>query len=152
MSRTFLKAAIVVLCSFLVVGVLFTVFSTPPAKICLVPNGKVIEFNTEKEADTELAKAGPRIVMQYADWCEACHAAMPTFKALARDFKQVKFVKVNVDRVTIRMTNLSYSPAFIPAFILGCDDADMRSGRAVYVGVPDDKILSNMIEELLECK
>ena len=40
------------------------------------------------------------IVDMYADWCYPCKVLSPIIEELSKEFKKVKFIKVNVDQNT----------------------------------------------------
>ena len=57
--------------------------------------GEIIELN-EKNFD-KFIKEGNCIVDYYAFWCGPCKIMEPEFKKAAKEIKNVKFGKVNVD-------------------------------------------------------
>jgi thioredoxin 1 len=56
------------------------------------------------------------VVDFYADWCGPCRLTSPIIDELANEFKQVKFVKINVDE-NPQLAN-QYSVFSIPTFLL----------------------------------
>ncbi len=56
-----------------------------------------IQKLTEKEFNTFI-KAGPAVIDFYADWCNPCKIISPIMESLAKEKKNIKFGKVDVDK------------------------------------------------------
>ncbi len=54
---------------------------------------------TKEEFDAALKEAGSKLVVVdfTASWCGPCQQIAPVFKGLAQEFKDVVFLKVDVD-------------------------------------------------------
>ena len=63
--------------------------------------GQVIHCSTEEEYYNTIQAAGDSLVVVdcFAEWCPPCKLIAPVFDALARQYKHVVFVKVDVDKV-----------------------------------------------------
>ena len=63
--------------------------------------GSVITCKSEEEYYEILELAGDRLVIVdcYAVWCPPCVAIAPRFEALSRQYQDVVFIKVDVDKV-----------------------------------------------------
>jgi thioredoxin 1 len=52
----------------------------------------------------------------YADWCGPCRTIAPVYERLSQDYKQVTFLKVNVDKAPELAE--AYAIKAVPTFIL----------------------------------
>ncbi|CAN0403730.1 unnamed protein product, partial [Discosporangium mesarthrocarpum] len=61
--------------------------------------GGVKEVKTIAALEQELKNAGSMLVVVdfFAEWCGPCKQIAPAFKAMAKDFPKVVFLKVDVD-------------------------------------------------------
>ncbi|KAG0042004.1 hypothetical protein BGZ83_001026 [Gryganskiella cystojenkinii] len=58
---------------------------------------KVVESNPEFKA---LINSNKKVIVDFhADWCGCCRTIAPKYAALSEEFKNVTFVKVNVDHL-----------------------------------------------------
>ncbi|XP_077981068.1 thioredoxin-like [Glandiceps talaboti] len=59
----------------------------------------VREIETKEEFDAALKQAGDKLVVVdfSAEWCGPCRQIAPKYKAMAAEFKDVVFLKVDVD-------------------------------------------------------
>lgn len=64
-------------------------------------DGTVHHVHSRGDWDRELSAAGPRLVVVdfFATWCGPCKFISPKVEALARDRRDVVFLKVDVDEV-----------------------------------------------------
>jgi thiol-disulfide isomerase/thioredoxin len=62
-------------------------------------DGALEMISTKEEFDAALKDAGSKLVVVdfTASWCGPCQQIAPVFKALAQEFKDVVFLKVDVD-------------------------------------------------------
>ena len=74
----------------------------------------VIVVNSVDEFDNYISK-GPVVVDCYADWCGPCKAIAPHFAALAYKYPNIKFLKVDTDK--LKEVSERYQVASIPTFI-----------------------------------
>ena len=90
----------------------------------------------------------PLIIDFYATWCGPCKTMEPIFYALAQRFKNIQFVKVNVDKVDAREINArigSKSPIMgVPTFVF------VRYGRYMtqISGSQDQASFENQIKKI----
>ena len=87
--------------------------------------GVVVAVNSEAEYHTALEAAGERLVLVdcYADWCGPCRAIAPAFKAFADEYRDVVFLKVDVDKAPGVSKQLKVMA--MPTFVF------VRSGKRV---------------------
>lgn len=57
----------------------------------------VLHINKDNFKDEVLNSQGVVLVDFYADWCGPCRMMSPIIEELAKELKETKFVKVNVD-------------------------------------------------------
>ena len=62
-------------------------------------DGSLDMIATKEEFDAALKEAGSKLVVVdfTASWCGPCQQIAPVFKGLAQEFKDVVFLKVDVD-------------------------------------------------------
>ena len=103
----------------------------------------IMEITERSELDN-ITEENPNTLLIldfYATWCGPCKRVMPGFLAMAEEYKDIFFVKVDVDEAD----DLSeeYGIAATPTFIF------VKSGETleVYNGTDETKIRS-LIEEL----
>lgn len=67
------------------------------------------------ESETEIPRKGVVVIDFYANWCGPCKRIAPTFEKLAEEFKQVTFLKVNVDESPdlTEMFDVNAMPTFV---------------------------------------
>ena len=95
-----------------------------------------VEFKTEVEECKALV-----VIDLYADWCGPCKMLAPTLDELEKQYSDVKFVKINVDKEPqLAMQFKVQSIPFI-AFVKDNTFLDMSVGY-----VPKEK-LGKMIEQ-----
>lgn len=84
---------------------------------------------------------GTVLVDFYADWCGPCRATSPVIEELANEMKEVKFIKINVDKDSELAS--TYSVFSIPSFVI------FKDGRVVnqFSGVVSKE---KFIEEILK--
>lgn len=89
-------------------------------------------------------KANKYVIIDfYADWCGPCKMIAPKVAALAKEFPNVKFCKVNVDDASevSESCGITAMPTFI-AYKDGAKSAEMK-------GASEDK-LKSMVQELIQ--
>jgi thioredoxin 1 len=82
-------------------------------------------LKTADEFRRAMIDAGDRLAVVdfFATWCTPCQLMIPTLKAIAREFPDVAFYKVNVD--TNEDTTETYNVTAMPTFIL------LRNGQVL---------------------
>lgn len=100
----------------------------------------VTELNDSTFKDEAEATKGTVVVDFYADWCGPCKMMAPIFEELAGEVKEVKFVKVNVDKA--RETAMKYGVMSIPTLVV------LKNGKVTkqVAGVVDKGALEEMIK------
>ena len=94
------------------------------------------DFKSEVEESASLV-----VIDLYADWCGPCKMLAPTLDALEKDYPDVKFVKINVDKEPALAMQFKVQSIPFIAFVKDNTFLDMSVGY-----VPADK-LRKMIEE-----
>lgn len=64
-----------------------------------IADGDIHEVETEDELKKVLSSKEPTVVLFFLTWCGHCKETRPVFSDLSKDKKDVKFVKVDVDKV-----------------------------------------------------
>eukprot|EP01132_Coremiostelium_polycephalum_P004327 gene4327-5417_t len=104
--------------------------------------GEVKELK-DGELDKELETSGNKLVVVdfTAVWCPPCQAIAPLFKQLAKQYQDVVFLKVDVDKC--RNTSSKYGISSMPTFHF------YKEGKLVknFSGA-DPKLLKSTIESL----
>lgn len=97
---------------------------------------------TAAEFKSEVEEASSLVVIDlYADWCGPCKMLAPTIEALEKEFADVKFVKINVDKEPgLAMQFKVQSIPFI-AFVKDNTFLDMSVGY-----VPADKLRKMIVQ------
>lgn len=72
--------------------------------------------NSESFDNEVLGSNQPVLVDFFADWCNPCNKAAPIIEELSKEFKHIKFCKINIDDCT-NIAN-RYGVLSIPTFIL----------------------------------
>lgn len=76
----------------------------------------VISIDSKAAWASALARYKFIVVDFYADWCGPCKAVAPRVEALASEYPDMAFVKVNVDELEEIATE--YEVASLPTFLL----------------------------------
>ena len=84
----------------------------------------VTDLSTLNQVKTEFAKPGPVVLLYYTDWCPACKAFEPTYEQLSNDAKDVRFYKMNCDKLTISEHVNQFG--YIPTVYVGKDANTLR--------------------------
>ena len=97
----------------------------------------VIDVNTSN-FETEVINSDKKVLIDfYADWCGPCNRLSPLVDKVSVDNKDVKFVRIDVDKNEELMTR--YNVRSIPTLVV------IENGKEINrsVGlIPEDKILS----------
>ena len=97
----------------------------------------VIDVNTSN-FETEVINSDKKVLIDfYADWCGPCNRLSPIVDRVSVDNKDVKFVRIDVDKNEELMTR--YNVRSIPTLVV------IENGKEINrsVGlIPEDKILS----------
>lgn len=59
----------------------------------------------------------PIIIDVYADWCGPCRAIEPYFQQLSEMFRNIEFVKINIDEVEEELSEM-FQIQSLPTFLL----------------------------------
>ncbi|XP_077980511.1 thioredoxin-like [Glandiceps talaboti] len=96
----------------------------------------VTEVKTKAEFDAALKNAGNKLVVVdfSATWCGPCKYIGPIFKAMASEFPNVVFLKVDVDEN--EETSQAYGISAMPTFVF------IKNGQKVedFSGASEDKL------------
>ncbi len=79
---------------------------------------------TDTNFDEELKENKIVVVDFFALWCGPCKAMAPIFEELSKEFKQVKFGKINVDEYTSIASR--FRVMSIPTFIIFKDGKEVE--------------------------
>lgn len=80
---------------------------------------EILESDFDKETNQ-----GMVLIDFFADWCGPCRQLTPVLEEVARDVKEVKFVKMNVDNAQQTASDLDVSS--IPTLILFKDGTEVN--------------------------
>lgn len=75
----------------------------------------MIEEISEKEFNEKINENKKVIVDMYADWCYPCKILKPILEELSKEYKEIKFLKVNVDE-NMELAN-KFSVTSIPTLL-----------------------------------
>ena len=84
----------------------------------------VFEIASDKEFHETLKNFPLVIVDFYADWCPPCKAVAPKYAAMASDYPNVRFCKVNIDDV--QEVAGEFDIKAIPAFVLSQNGSEVN--------------------------
>ena len=77
----------------------------------------IVEDIPDYETLIQTIKENPRVIIDfYATWCKPCKRIMPEYEKMAGDFKEGKFVKVNIedlDDEELEHLNIAKFPTFV---------------------------------------
>ena len=98
---------------------------------------KITADNFKKEVLEENKKV---LIDFYADWCGPCKMLSPVIEAVAKENKDTKFVKVNVDEA--QEIAMEYNIMSIPTLII------LKDGKEInrMVGFADKSEITSMIK------
>lgn len=125
---------------------LLLLFACSPAK-SIQTDGKVVSVEVVATIREALAKDVPTVVMAGTTWCGACHIALPMFKRLALKHRNIQFLLIDADKIAIKLNDESKYPQAVPAFYVGKNEADLRSGQHILIGVESQTVLEKFILE-----
>ncbi|KAF8665252.1 hypothetical protein AX16_000274 [Volvariella volvacea WC 439] len=90
----------------------------------------ITHINSLSELNSILSKSGQKVsvIDFHATWCGPCHAIAPVFEALSRQYKNVNFLKCDVDAApdVAKQYSVTAMPTFI--FLKGSTKVDQIRG------------------------
>ena len=95
------------------------------------------ELRTKTDVAKAFAKHRPMVIMFYTDWCPSCKVTKPEYFKTEKKFPNVDFYLMNVDKIALRMDVESH---YIPSFVAGTNEKDIRSGRSLMDGISHAKM------------
>lgn len=101
---------------------------------------EIIEIKNAEQFEQEVIKeSGIVFIDFYATWCMPCRAMSPIIEEIAKEHKEVKFVKIDVDKN--EALAIQYNVMSIPTMIV------MKNGEVTktFIGITDKE---NIIKEL----
>ena len=101
-------------------------------------NDKAIEISSKEFEETINNETSLAVVDFYAEWCMPCLMMAPIFEDLAEKFRQIKFVKINIDENSELASKFNISS--IPCVIV------FKEGKEI------DRIKGALPQEILEEK
>jgi len=108
-------------------------------KTTFAGEGRVLYVDEATFAQEVLSSPAPVLVDFYADWCGPCKELDPVIEELARETRQAKFVKVNIDREAALAVR--YGVSAIPRLMV------FRGGQVVadHTGTADKARIRSML-------
>ena len=103
----------------------------------------VTDVTSENYEEEVVNSEKPVVIDMWASWCGPCRAIAPTFKELADEMQDVKFVKIDVDSNSDLAQKFGVSS--IPAFVV------LKKGDVVSfsVGAQSKANMKTFIEKAL---
>lgn len=101
---------------------------------------EIIEIKNAEQFEQEVIKeSGIVFIDFYATWCMPCRAMSPIIEEIAKEHKEVKFVKIDVDKNEVLA--IQYNVMSIPTMIV------MKNGEVTktFIGITDKE---NIVKEL----
>ena len=93
------------------------------------------QLKSHADVKKALAKHRPMIVMMHAEWCPPCRATVPEYLKAEKKFAgKVDFYFMDADHIMFKLNTKEVYPRGIPAFVAGCSEKDMRSGKSLSEG------------------
>ena len=102
----------------------------------------VKSINSEDFAEEVLKHKGIVFADFYADWCGPCRITSPIIEELSEEMKEIKFVKINVDKN--QSLAQQYNIFSIPTFIIFKDGKKIHE----FVGARDKEGFKAEIESV----
>jgi hypothetical protein len=104
-------------------------------------HAKVEILDTVAKAKAFLAVGTPMILMLGSDSCSGCKMSFPDFEATSNKFSNVRFGYLKVDRIRIKELRGKYD--YIPSYVAGSTEAELRSGK--YLNTNEDRDVSGLV-------
>lgn len=125
----------IVLFVLLLIGitVIYNCFIAPKNEVTNVEEKiEIVEIKDAEQFEQEVInEAGTVFIDFYATWCMPCEAMSPIIEEIAKEHKEVKFVKIDVDKN--EELAIKYNIMSIPTMII------MKNGEVIknFIGVTD---------------